>query len=135
MHIIADTEFENSGNIAKAFACGADGVVLGPLLAQAREAGGKGWYWPATAGHPRFPRGFVQFSGADTDLDVDFLTTGTPAEATEESAAPSLETVLHGPSSEPFGRTNLVGALRRSMAKCGYTDLKSFQKVELAVRY
>lgn len=135
VHIIADTEFENSGNIAKAFACGADGVVLGPLLAQAREAGGKGWYWPATAGHPRFPRGFVQFSGADTDLDVDFLTTGTPAEAAEDSAAPSLETVLHGPSSEPFGRTNLVGALRRSMAKCGYTDLKSFQKVKLAVRY
>ena len=135
VHIIADTEFENSGNIAKAFACGADGVALGPLLAQAREAGGKGWYWPATAGHPRFPRGFVQFSGADTDLDVDFLTTGTPAEAAEESVAPSLETVLHGPSSEPFGRTNLVGALRRSMAKCGYTDLKSFQKVELAVRY
>lgn len=135
VHIIADTEFENSGSIAKAFACGADGVALGPLLAQAREAGGKGWYWPATAGHPRFPRGFVQFSGADTDLDVDFLTTGTPAEAAEESDALSLETVLHGPSSEPFGRTNLVGALRRSMAKCGYTDLKSFQKVELAVRY
>ena len=135
VHIIADTEFENSGNIAKAFACGADSVALGPLLAQAREAGGKGWYWPATAGHPRFPRGFVQFSGADADLDVDFLTAGTPAEAAEESAAPSLETVLHGPSSEPFGRTNLVGALRRSMAKCGYTDLKSFQKVELAVRH
>ena len=135
VHIIADTEFENSGNIAKAFACGADSVALGPLLAQAREAGGKGWYWPATAGHPRFPRGFVQFSGADADLDVDFLTAGTPAEAAEESASPSLETVLHGPSSEPFGRTNLVGALRRSMAKCGYTDLKSFQKVELAVRH
>ena len=135
VHIIADTEFENSGNIAKAFACGADSVALGPLLAQAREAGGKGWYWPATAGHPRFPRGFVQFSGADADLDVDFLTAGTPAEAAEESDAPSLETVLHGPSSEPFGRTNLVGALRRSMAKCGYTDLKSFQKVELAVRH
>ena len=135
VHIIADTEFENSGNIAKAFACGADSVALGPLLAQAREAGGKGWYWPATAGHPRFPRGFVQFSGADADLDVDFLTAGTSAEAAEESAAPSLETVLHGPSSEPFGRTNLVGALRRSMAKCGYTDLKSFQKVELAVRH
>ena len=68
-------------------------------------------------------------------MDVDFLTAGTPAEAAEESDAPSLETVLHGPSSEPFGRTNLVGALRRSMAKCGYTDLKSFQKVELAVRH
>lgn len=131
VHIIADAEFDNSGTIAKAFACGADSVVLGPLLAQAREAGGRGWYWPATAGHPRFPRGYAQFAGVDTDLDVDFLTAGDAAPA----AAPSLETVLHGPSSEPFGRTNLVGALRRALAKCGYTDLKSFQKVELAVRY
>lgn len=127
VHIISDAEFDNSGTIAKAFACGADSVALGPLLAQAREAGGRGWYWPATAGHPRFPRGYAQFAGVDTDLDVDFLTAG--------DAAPSLETVLHGPSSEPFGRTNLVGALRRALAKCGYTDLKSFQKVELAVRY
>lgn len=135
VHIIADAEFDNSGTIAKAFACGADSVALGPLLAQAREAGGRGWYWPATAGHPRFPRGYAQFAGVDTDLDtdldVDFLTAGDAAPA----AAPSLETVLHGPSSEPFGRTNLVGALRRALAKCGYTDLKSFQKVELAVRY
>ncbi len=131
VHIIADAEFDNSGTIAKAFACGADSVALGPLLAQAREAGGRGWYWPATAGHPRFPRGYAQFAGVDTDLDVDFLTAGNAAPV----AAPSLETVLHGPSSEPFGRTNLVGALRRALAKCGYTDLKSFQKVELAVRY
>ncbi|ERS49785.1 GuaB3 family IMP dehydrogenase-related protein [Corynebacterium sp. KPL2830] len=131
VHIIADAEFDNSGTIAKAFACGADSVALGPLLAQAREAGGRGWYWPATAGHPRFPRGYAQFAGVDTDLDVDFLAAGDAAPA----AAPSLETVLHGPSSEPFGRTNLVGALRRALAKCGYTDLKSFQKVELAVRY
>ena len=131
VHIIADAEFDNSGTIAKAFACGADSVALGPLLAQAREAGGRGWYWPATAGHPRFPRGYAQFAGVDTDLDVDFLTAGDAAPA----AAPSLETVLHGPSSEPFGRTNLVGALRRALAKCGYTDLKSFQKVALAVRY
>lgn len=131
VHIIADAEFDNSGTIAKAFACGADSVALGPLLAQACEAGGRGWYWPATAGHPRFPRGYAQFAGVDTDLDVDFLTAGNAAPV----AAPSLETVLHGPSSEPFGRTNLVGALRRALAKCGYTDLKSFQKVELAVRY
>ena len=131
VHIIADADFDNSGTIAKAFACGADSVALGPLLAQAREAGGKGWYWPATAGHPRFPRGYAQFAGADTALDVDFLTASDAVPA----VAPSLETVLHGPSSEPFGQTNLVGALRRALAKCGYTDLKSFQKVELAVRY
>ncbi|MGB7383668.1 MAG: GuaB3 family IMP dehydrogenase-related protein, partial [Rhodococcus sp. (in: high G+C Gram-positive bacteria)] len=42
--------------------------------------------------------------------------------------------VLHGPSSEPYGSINLVGGLRRSMAKSGYSDLKEFQKVGLNVR-
>ncbi|MCA1682909.1 MAG: GuaB3 family IMP dehydrogenase-related protein, partial [Actinobacteria bacterium] len=39
--------------------------------------------------------------------------------------------LLHGPSRSPDGRTNLFGGLRRAMAKCGYSDLKAFQKVEL----
>ena len=43
----------------------------------------------------------------------------------------SLEQVLHGPSSSPLGEYNFNGALRRSLGKCGYTDLKSFQKVQL----
>ena len=46
---------------------------------------------------------------------------------------PSLETLLHGPSTSASGRENLVGGLRRAMAKCGYTDVKSFQKVDLAL--
>ena len=29
---------------------------------------------------------------------------------------------------------NLVGALRRSMASCGYSDVKDFQKIELVIR-
>ena len=70
VHIIADAEFDNSGTIAKAFACGADSVALGPLLAQAREAGGRGWYWPATAGHPRFPRGYAQFAGVEAVVEA-----------------------------------------------------------------
>jgi IMP dehydrogenase len=28
---------------------------------------------------------------------------------------------------------NLVGALRRSLATCGYSDLKEFQRVELVI--
>jgi len=28
---------------------------------------------------------------------------------------------------------NLIGALRRSMATCGYADVKEFQRVEVAV--
>ena len=124
VHILADDDLESSADMAKAIACGADAVVLGPLLAQAKEAGANGFYWPATAGHPRFPRGVVEYAGV-LDFDV---------EALDDDSAPSLETVLHGPSNEPFGQLNLVGGLRRAMAKCGYTDLKSFQKVGLAVR-
>ena len=33
----------------------------------------------------------------------------------------------------PDGRTNLFGALRRTMAKTGYRDLKEFQKVDLVI--
>jgi IMP dehydrogenase len=46
---------------------------------------------------------------------------------------PSLKQVLSGPSDDPFGSLNLVGGLRRSMAKAGYCDLKEFQKVGLTV--
>ncbi|QGU02809.1 putative oxidoreductase [Corynebacterium kalinowskii] len=119
VHIIADGEIENSGDAIKAIACGADAVVLGAPLAQAAEAAGKGFYWPAVAAHPRFPRGFVTAENLE-DLDNQPL--------------PSLEVVLHGPSTDAFGHLNFVGGLRRALAKCGYTDLKSFQKVALNIR-
>jgi IMP dehydrogenase len=45
----------------------------------------------------------------------------------------SLRQVLLGPSSEPDGSTNLVGALRRAMATTGFSDLKEFQRVEVVV--
>ncbi|WCZ31880.1 GuaB3 family IMP dehydrogenase-related protein [Corynebacterium massiliense] len=128
VHILADDRLDSSADIVKSIACGADAVVLGPLLAQAAEAGGQGFYWPSAAGHPRYPRGIIEYAGVlPGDLDADYAGGNTPA-------APSLETVLHGPSNEPFGQLNLVGGLRRALAKCGYTDLKSFQKVGLAVR-
>jgi IMP dehydrogenase len=44
-----------------------------------------------------------------------------------------LETVLFGPSDDPDGTLNLFGGLRRAMAKCGYSDLKEFQKVGLVL--
>lgn len=114
VHIIADDEFYTSGDVVKALACGADAVMLGSLLATAEEAAGKGTFWAAAAAHPRFPRGWV--SPHDLELEL----------------AP-LEVILHGPSADPLGRHNIVGGLRRSMAKCGYTDVKSFQKVQLNV--
>lgn len=120
VHLIADGEIETSGDVAKAIACGADAVMLGAPLAQASEAAAPGYYWPAVAGHPRFPRGVVE---------------PAPGRVYEEAdQRPSLEVVLHGPSADAFGALNLVGGLRRAMAKCGYTDLKKFQKVQLAIR-
>ena len=47
--------------------------------------------------------------------------------------AGSLEQVLLGPAETADGRTNLFGALRRTMAKTGYRDLKEFQKVDLVI--
>ncbi|AGF71611.1 GuaB3 family IMP dehydrogenase-related protein [Corynebacterium halotolerans] len=120
VHILADGEIETSGDVAKAIACGADAVVLGTPLAPAAEAAGKGAFWPAVAAHPRFPRGIVQ---------------GSELLLADDEESPSLEKILHGPSTEPYGVQNIVGGLRRAMAKCGYTDLKSFQKVGLAVSH
>ncbi|MFS0409409.1 GuaB3 family IMP dehydrogenase-related protein [Corynebacterium striatum] len=126
VHVLADGDIFTSADIAKAIACGADSVVLGPVLARAAEAGGKGYYWPSTAGHPRFPRGVIEAA------DMDLIAAGYAPLSEPEQV--SLEVILHGPSNEPHGQLNLVGGLQRAMAKYGYTDLKSFQKVGLAVR-
>ena len=114
VHVLADGDIHTSGDLAKAIACGADAVVLGTPLATAAEALGDGWFWPAAAAHPSLPRGAL--------LQVAL------------GERPSLGQVLTGPSDDPFGSLNLVGGLRRSMAKAGYCDLKEFQKVGLAVR-
>ena len=113
VHVLADGDIHTSGELAKAIACGADAVLLGTPLATAAESPGGGWFWPSAAAHPSLPRGSV--------LDV------------AVGERPSLDQVLNGPSDDPFGSLNLVGGLRRSMAKAGYCDLKEFQKVGLTV--
>ncbi len=113
VHVLADGDIHTSGDLAKAIACGADAVVLGTPLAAAAEAPGDGWFWPAAAAHPSLPRGAL--------MQVAL------------GERPSLDQVLNGPSDDPFGSINLVGGLRRSMAKAGYCDLKEFQKVGLTV--
>ncbi|MFW0784380.1 GuaB3 family IMP dehydrogenase-related protein [Gordonia sp. CPCC 206044] len=115
VHVIADGDIHASGDLAKAIACGADAAVLGTPLAASAEAPGRGWYWPSAAAHPDTPRGALLQVATDEDR-------------------PSLECVLTGPSQDPFGELNIVGALRRAMAKAGYSDLKEFQKVGLSVR-
>ena len=115
VHVLADGDIHTSGDLARAIACGADAVLLGTPLAAAAEAPGAGWFWPSAAAHPSLPRGAL--------LEV----------ASGERAG--LDQVLNGPSDDPFGSLNLVGGLRRSMAKAGYCDLKEFQKVELTVGF
>jgi IMP dehydrogenase len=113
VHVLADGDIHTSGELAKAIACGADAVVLGTPLAESAEALGDGWFWPTAAAHPSLPRGALLQVAAGERL--------------------SLNQVLNGPSDDPFGSLNLVGGLRRSMAKSGYCDLKEFQKVGLTV--
>jgi len=115
VHVIADGDIHSSGDIVKAIACGADAAVLGTSLAATSSAPGNGWYWPSAAAHPDTPRGALLQVAAGEDR-------------------PSLERVLYGPSDDPYGELNVVGALRRAMAKAGYCDLKEFQRVGLSVR-
>ena len=113
VHVIADGGMAGSGDMAKAIACGADAVMLGEQLAEASEAPGQGLYWTSSAAHPSLPRSEVTgFAPGERDL----------------------KTVLFGPASSPYGTVNLFGALRRAMAKTGYSDLKEFQRVGLTVR-
>ncbi len=114
VHVLADGDIHTSGGLAKAVACGADAAVLGTPLAEAAEALGDGWFWPSAAAHPSLPRGAL--------MQVAL------------GERPPLAQVLNGPSDDPFGSLNLVGGLRRSMAKAGYCDLKEFQKVGLTVQ-
>lgn len=111
VHVIADGSMGRSGDVVKAFACGADAAMVGSLLARATDAPGHGAHWGAEAWHPHLPRGERHH----------MPTVGTFAE------------VLHGPSRSADGTMNVVGALRKAMATTGYSDMKEFQRVEMVV--
>ena len=111
VHVIADGGVGKSGDLVKAFACGADAVMIGAALARATEAPGAGYHWGSEAHHGQLPRG----------------------ERVEVGTVGSLEQILFGPSNQADGTLNLIGALKRSMATTGYSDLKEFQRISVVL--
>ncbi len=109
--IITDGGFKKGADICKAMAAGADGIMLGSVFAQAKEAPGKGYHWGMSTPNPVLPRG--------TRIKV-----GTKA---------SLEQLLFGPTSVTDGTENFIGALKTAMGFCGAADIQEFHQAELVV--
>ncbi|TET26934.1 MAG: GuaB3 family IMP dehydrogenase-related protein [Dehalococcoidia bacterium] len=109
--IITDGGMGNSGDLCKAFAAGADGVMLGSILAQAKEAPGRGYHWGMAQPDPALPRG--------TRIKV-----GTTA---------TLEQILLGPASVTGGSQNMVRALRLTMGTCGVATIKEMHQVDMVI--
>ncbi len=110
--IITDGGMTQGADICKAFASGADLVMLGNTFAKAKEAPGRGYHWGMALPHPYLPRG--------TRIRVGIMG--------------GLEEILFGPAKTDDGTQNLVGAIKLSMSCCGAENIKEFhQKSRLII--
>ena len=110
-NVIADGGMRTGGDVSKAIAMGGDAVMIGSPLARAKEAPGRGYHWGMATFHSSLPRGARVATKQD----------GT------------VEQILLGPAQENDGTFNLMGALRTSMATCGYADIPEFHRAEVMV--
>ena len=109
--IITDGGMNRGGDICKAFASGADAVMVGSAFARAKEAPGKGYHWGMATSHENLPRGTRIYVGS----------TGT------------LKEILFGPAIVDDGSQNLMGALRTSMGSLGASNIQEMHDVEIII--
>ncbi|MEW6619784.1 MAG: GuaB3 family IMP dehydrogenase-related protein [bacterium] len=109
--IITDGGMSVGGDVCKAFAAGADAVMIGSSFAKAKESPGKGYHWGMAMPHRNLPRGTRIYVGT----------------------ASKLEEILYGPAHLDDGSQNLVGALRTAMGMCGAKNIREMQLVELII--
>jgi len=109
--IITDGGMSSGGDVCKAFASGADAVMIGSAFARTEEAPGRGYHWGMATSHENLPRG--------TRIKVGV--TGT------------LEQILFGPAELDDGSQNLVGALRTSMGSLGASDIREMQLASIII--
>lgn len=109
--IITDGGMDSGGDICKAFASGADAVMVGSLFARAEEAPGRGYHWGMATPDKNLPRGTRVKVGVNA----------------------TLEQILVGPSNLDDGSQNLIGALKTSMGSLGARNIKEMQMVEMVI--
>ena len=109
--IITDGGMSRGGDVCKAFASGADAVMIGSAFARAKEAPGRGFHWGMATSHSNLPRG--------TRINVGI--TG------------SLSEILFGPATVDDGSQNLIGALNTSMGSLGAKMIKDMHFVEMII--
>jgi IMP dehydrogenase len=109
--VITDGGMRIGADVCKAFASGADAVMIGTPLAGAEESASKGFNWGMATPDPNLPRG--------TRIHV-----GTKA---------TLKEILLGPARVDDGSQNFAGALRSALGVCGANNIAEFQHVEMVI--
>src|SRR5438128_7948606 len=111
VQVVTDGGMRVAGDIAKAFASGADAVMIGSIFAGTTDAAGGGYHWGMATPDPNLPRG--------TRIKV--------------GQRGTLRAVVLGPARVDDGTQNLVGALRSAMGVCGAQNLREVQRTEIVI--
>jgi IMP dehydrogenase len=109
--VITDGGMRVGGDVTKALASGADGVMIGSMFASVEEAPGHGNHWGMATPDANLPRG--------TRIKV-----GTKS---------TLRELLLGPARVDDGSQNLMGAIKSAMGLCGARTIEEFQQTELVI--